>query len=124
MSLKTEIFNATAPEVVKERIASRRRSLVDLGFDADCCYSDNDVKIIVSEDDMLAPEEEWQTFIDETREKLQKPFPSMEAEETESPYSKEQQLAQAVLFDFEEWSHLNNRDLSKESINDFVKTLQ
>lgn len=44
--------------------------------------------------------------------------------EYDTIYSRKQQVARAVLFDYEEWLALNNKALSKDSINEFVNAIR
>lgn len=48
-------------------IVSRTNELISIGFDKDGAYDTEALKIIVSEDDLLADEEEWESFIDDTK---------------------------------------------------------
>lgn len=51
-------------------IKQRRSELTEIGFDADLTYSKEGVNVLLTEDDLLADQEAWGAFIDETKDKI------------------------------------------------------
>lgn len=125
----------------------RRAQLHSLGFDADSAYSQNGLNIIVSEDNLLTDEAEWQEFVKETAlrienaanppvknvadiEVIEPDFAGVqEVTETENQLipdealSTQQLQAQQLLFDFEAWLAEEGLSFNKDSINLFVKSI-
>lgn len=124
-------------------IDKRKSQLTAMGFDKDGAYDNNGLKLIISEDDLLADSDDWHKFIQDATDKITaaaQPSPDeiqvtdatvlTDEKQPEAEIVKPEQFmtaaqinAQQVLYDFEEYLSINNIEFGPGSINLFVKSL-
>lgn len=139
-NLKEILRNATDPAIVQERVAARKKQLQGLGFDTDGVYSTENYHILVSEDDLMAEEDEWNQFISDFNMHVSaaKPSPAIEdmeviVEEEEiidaneidaaDPLTQDQAMVRNILLSFKEFCESNNKPFTTKSIDEFVKKI-